>query len=285
MPLHLKPKPDAHRSFDETYEVILADTETSRVIHRQIRYQVYCLEQQFENPAFFPFGEEYDRWDAHAAQFIVRQRDSRAWVAAMRLVLPYAASFPLETLQCLTPGHADHTRRRTLAEVSRVCVIRSPDPHKVNAHLDRSFGHIAGDCESQVLLGLIRAFVVYGLQRCIDHCYLLVTPAFARLLNRLGVVLHQVGITIDHRGLRTPYLINLREMVESLCGRSALTSALFARPELAYQPYSALGGAVSTPLHHPPLPLPLPGFHDGASHLHSRRHRVSEALGQSRRSS
>ncbi|TVR65295.1 MAG: hypothetical protein EA420_03515 [Candidatus Competibacteraceae bacterium] len=126
--------------------------------------------------------------------------------------------------------------------------------------------------------------MIYGLHRRIDHCYLLVTQAFARLLNRLGVVLHQVGTATDHRGLRTPYLVNLQESGESLCQRSALTGALFARPELAYQPYSALGGAVSSPFHHAPLPLPLPSRHAGASHLHSRRHRVSEALSQARRS-
>ncbi|MFO7640451.1 MAG: PEP-CTERM/exosortase system-associated acyltransferase, partial [Candidatus Competibacteraceae bacterium] len=257
--------------------MILADTEVSRVIHRKIRYQVYCLEQQFENPTFFPFGEESDRWDPHAAQFIVRQRNSGAWVAAMRLVLPYSANFPLETLHCLTPGHADHVRRRALAEISRICVIRSPDPHEVNAHLNRNFGHVAGDRESQVLLGLIRTVVIYGLQSCVDHCYLLVTEAFARLLNRLGVVLRQVGIATDHRGLRIPYMVNLQESAESLSKRSALAGALFARPELAYQPYSALGGKMYPPFH-PPLPLPLLGRRFGASHLHSRRHRPSESV-------
>jgi N-acyl amino acid synthase of PEP-CTERM/exosortase system len=276
--LHLKPKTGTHRSFDETYEVILADTEASRVIHRKIRYQVYCLEQQFENPAFFPFGEEYDRWDTHAAQFIVRQRGSGTWVAAMRLVLPYAASFPLETLQCLVPGHADQLNRRTLAEVSRICVIRSPDPHEVNAHLDPNFGYVTGDRESQVLLGLMRTIFIYGLQHCISHCYLLVTEAFARLLNRLGVVLRQVGITTDHRGLRTPYLISLRESAESVLNRSAfLIGDLLTRPELAYQPYSTLGGKVYPPLYQP-LPLPPPGHGHEASNPYSLGHRPSECV-------
>ena len=30
--------------FDPSYEVILADTEAARAIHRKIRYHVYCLE-------------------------------------------------------------------------------------------------------------------------------------------------------------------------------------------------------------------------------------------------
>lgn len=270
MSLHLKPKTNTHRSFDETYEVILADTEASRVIHRKIRYQVYCVEQQFEDPAFFPFGEESDRWDVHAAPFIVRQRYSESWVAALRLVLPYAASFPLETLRCLAPGQADHIGRRNLAEISRVCVIRSPDPWARNRYLDRKFGHVGGDRDSQVLLGLIRAFVIYGLQRGIEYCYLLVTPAFARLLKRLGIVLHQVGIPVDHRGLRVPYLLGLREMMESLCKNSALANNLFACPERAYRPYSALGYPVYAPSYDS-LPPSLPGHYDGADDYPYRR--------------
>ena len=253
MPLHLKIRPSVNRLFDDSYEVILADTEASRAIHHKIRYQVYCKERDFENPADFPAGKESDRWDTHAAQFIVRQRDSRAWVAAIRLVLPYAASFPLETLHCLAPGHADHIRRRHLGEISRVCVIRSPNPHRSNPHLDHNFGHVAPDHESQVMLGLIRTIIIHGLERGIEHCYLLITDAFARLLRRIGVVLHSVGIATEHRGLRAPYLMGLRETAASLCDRSAAIHALFARAIHAYQPYSVLDNLARVPLPRPGL--------------------------------
>ena len=89
---------------------------------------------------------------------------------------------------------------------------------------------------------MIRAIVIYGLERDIEHCYLLVTEAFARLLRRLGVVLHRAGKAIEHRGLRTPYRVGLRENAAALSARSPAISQLFARRALAYQPFSALTG-------------------------------------------
>ncbi|HOW76240.1 MAG TPA: PEP-CTERM/exosortase system-associated acyltransferase [Candidatus Competibacteraceae bacterium] len=230
--------------FDSNYEVILADTEAARATHRKVRYHVYCVERSFESPKAFPFGEEHDPWDIHAAQFIVRQRTSGKWVAAMRIVLPQAASFPLETMQCLMePNHSNHLHRREFGEVSRICIIHSPNPNEINQHLDWSFGHVGKNGEPEVLLGLIRAGILYGLAQGIKHYYLLVTGAFARLLRRLGLVMHQTGVAIEHRGWRTPYLMDLRESVASISAKSEVIRHLFARKALAYQPFSALDDA------------------------------------------
>ena len=126
--------------FDRTYEVILADTEISQAIHRKIRYQVYCLENPFENPADFPLGEEYDPWDNDSAQFIVRNRLLGTWVAAMRLVLPHCVRFPIEKLSCLTSDSP--LPRHQLAEVSRISTIRSLHPWQRNPYLDWNYGNI-----------------------------------------------------------------------------------------------------------------------------------------------
>lgn len=245
--------------FDPHYEMILADTEAARVIHRKIRYQVYCLERNFENPDAFPLGEEHDRWDHHAASFIVRHRASRKWVAAMRIVLPNAASFPLEALRCLDSTPPERLRRHQLGEVSRVCVIRSPNPHAINRHLDWNFGSVSKDRESEVLLGLIRALILYGLNQGIESYYILVTGALARLLRRLGMVLHQVGIPIQHRGWRTPYLMALRESAVSMSAKSEVIRHLFARKALAYRLFSVLDDVMEERAAlMPPRLLPLP---------------------------
>jgi N-acyl amino acid synthase of PEP-CTERM/exosortase system len=246
--------------FDRTYEVILADTEATRTIHHKIRYHVYCLERGFENPDAFSRGEERDPWDHYAAPFIVRHRVSGKWVAAMRIILPHAASFPLEALQCLDSSTPQRLRRRQLGEVSRVCVIHSSHPNVINPYLpEGDFGSVSKTGESEVLLGLIRALILYGLDRGIEHYYLLVTGAFARLLRRLGVVLHQAGIAIEHRGWRTPYLMGLRESAASMSAKSEVMRCLFARKALAYRPFSAPADArEAMAALMPPRLFPLP---------------------------
>ena len=225
--------------FDSHYQVLLADTQAARAIHYKIRYHVYCLERRFENPALFPRGEEQDPWDAHAAPFIVRERASGRWVAAMRLVLPEAAQFPVETLHCLTPETTRRLRRRELVEVSRICVMHSPAPYEINSHLDRNFGAVARNGEPEILLGLLRTLFVYGLERGIEYSYLLVTDALARLLRRIGVALHPAGTPTEHRGLRTPYWVGLRESAAAIIAKSEAIRCMAARKALAYQPFSA----------------------------------------------
>src|SRR3569832_697528 len=72
----------------EHFEVVLADDECSRRIHYQLRYQVFCLDTGYEDPDAFPDGEEKDEWDQNAVHFLVRERETQQWVAAMRLVIP-----------------------------------------------------------------------------------------------------------------------------------------------------------------------------------------------------
>jgi N-acyl amino acid synthase of PEP-CTERM/exosortase system len=245
--------------FDSAYEVILADTTAARTIHQKIRYHVYCVECQFEPPSAFASGEEHDPWDVHAVPFIVRSRLSGAWVATMRVILPQAATFPIETLQCLAePPAGNDFHRWRLAEVSRICIIHSPNPRRINPHLDWNFEHVSGKNEPEVLLGLIRAGIFYGLAQGMKGSYLLVTSPFARLLKRLGLVMEPVGVAVEHHGRRTPYLMDLVESAAKVSRRSTAVRDLFARKTLAYRPFSALSAAeqVSLPLLPSSVPLP-----------------------------
>jgi N-acyl amino acid synthase of PEP-CTERM/exosortase system len=221
--------------FDEFYEVILADTEAARIIHRKIRYHVYCVERGFEDAEAFPNGQESDRWDDDAAQFIVRERVTGHCVAAARLILPRTAEFPVEALRCLVPLATAGDRRRTTAEVSRICVIRTPNPIGLNRHLGHGFGYVTRKREFEVLLGMLRAINAYCLARRIESCYLLVTETFARLLRLMGVVLYQAGRATDHRGYRTPYLVHLREAAASMRDRSEPMRQLLDSPAPAYR--------------------------------------------------
>jgi N-acyl amino acid synthase of PEP-CTERM/exosortase system len=221
--------------FDDIYEVILADTPATQAIHRKIRYHVYCVVRGFEDPAAYPNGEESDLWDDDAVQFVARERVSGRCVGAIRLILPRAVDFPVETLGCLAPAASLSLRRRQLGELSRVCIIRSPQPWMYQGPLASGLAHVPKSRELEVLVGLVRAVTVCGLQRGIERCYVLITDAFARLLGRLGLVLQPAGDPVDHRGLRVPYLYLLRDSVLSASARNDALRDFFARDIMAYR--------------------------------------------------
>lgn len=221
--------------FDESYEVILADTEAARIIHRKIRYHVYCVERGYEDAEAFPNGQESDDWDPDSAKFIVRERVTGRCVAAARLILPRTAEFPVEAFGCLLPAAKAGHERRELAEISRICVIRTPNPIGLNHHLGHGFGYVARRREFEVMLGMFRALKAYCLERRIESCYLLVTEGFARLLRLMGAVLYQAGVAMDHRGYRTPYLVRMRETADSMCDRSERVQRLVDSPFPAYR--------------------------------------------------
>ena len=221
--------------FDSHYEVVLADSPAARTIHHKIRYHVYCVERGFENPARFPTGEERDPWDDDSVHFVVRERGSGRCVAAMRLILPRAVDFPVEALGCLEPSRTEGLRRRQLAEISRICVVRTPATWMYRGASLSGLGQVPKSRELDVLLGMLRTINVYGTERGIEHCYLLVTEAFVRVLRRMGVVLRQAGSAVDYRGSRTPYLVSLRESAASMRAKAAAIERLFSRERLAYR--------------------------------------------------
>jgi len=221
--------------FDDIYEVILADSPATQAIHRKIRYHVYCVERGYEDPAAYPNGEESDLWDDDAVQFVARERMSGRCVGAIRLILPRAVDFPVETLGCLSPAASLKLRRRQLGELSRVCIVRTPQAWMYQGTLTRGLGHVPKNRELEVLIGLVRAVTVFGMQRGIERCYVLITEAFARLLGRLGLVLEPAGEPVDHRGLRSPYLYLLRESKVSASARNEVMREFFAREAMAYR--------------------------------------------------
>lgn len=202
------------------FQTVLCDTEESCSIHFQIRYQVYCRESGFEDPKEFADGMETDGHDRHSVHFAVRDPKSGSWIAAMRLVVAGQGRLPLERSCNLTPVPGRLLERRSRVEFSRLCVLESHRRHNI----DRSLGFSVIDGPSgvvrktmpdprypEIMLGFIRATFAWSRKNDVTHCYFLVNKALARTLKRLNILLTPVGDAFEHRGLRTPYLVDLRE--------------------------------------------------------------------------
>ncbi|MFN2349116.1 MAG: GNAT family N-acyltransferase [Thioalkalivibrio sp.] len=187
--------------FDERFEVVFADTESARRIHYQMRYHVYCLERGYEDPDAYPEGEEQDEWDASAAHFMVRHRETGEWLATLRLVLPDAGSLPVnhvcelpEQVRCVAPIEQ-------AAEISRLCIW--PAGRRLAASLQTGGG--------ELLVGLLRAALAYSREQELRYWYFLISPGLARMVRKLCITLEPAGEACQMRGLRIPYVADLDE--------------------------------------------------------------------------
>ena len=203
-----------------SFETILCDTPEARSIHYKLRYQVYCRETEFEDPNEFADGQERDWYDKHSVHFVVRDPLNRQWLAAMRLVLAERGRLPLEKFCNIEPMSENLLVRSTMVEFSRLCVLQSNRNH----NRDRSQGRKVVDGRPgdvriirpdprypEIMLGLINATFEWSRRHDVHYCYFLIHRALARTLQRLNLELRPTGEPTEHRGLRTPYIMDIRE--------------------------------------------------------------------------
>lgn len=137
-----------------------------------------------------------------------------------------------------------------IGEVSRFCIIGNWSQIDVSGQLEPEsnslealgIGAIGRKQRFEVTLGMLRAVCVYALKHNVDYCIMIIPDAFARLLRKLGVMLCQAGPAIKHRGMRAAYLVDIRESVMSMAGKSSALRHLFKRSKHAYVQISSVSG-------------------------------------------
>jgi len=228
--------------FDENFRVCFADTSFGVALHQRIRYQVFCLDKGFEDPSAFSTAQETDAWDDQSAHFVVQNKKTLQWVAATRIVLPKRGRpLPVDSLGAFDRHRLDPPLTR-VGEISRFCIIPNkaqvdadpgipPQPNSLQAW---GIGAIGRSQQFEVTLGMIRTLIIFSLKRDLVDCVMLITDAFARLLRKLGVTLRQVGPVTEHRGMRTAYLVDMRESALSMTKKSSAVRDLFKRSKHAY---------------------------------------------------
>lgn len=210
--------------FDNHFEVYLADTEESKEIHYNIRYQVYCEEMGFESLDDFPEKMEIDKDDARSVHFLVRNKISGQWVGAMRLIDKGDGLLPIEE-SCSINEKVDSGSFETV-EMSRLCVIkdvrRGKPPHGVidNSNLQSDDGKVRAissqnKINRMIFWGLIYAASEYCYRNNIKFCYFLTTTILAKLMSRGGMDLVGVGDPIEHKGERYPYKLDTIKTFQS----------------------------------------------------------------------
>lgn len=235
------------------FQTILCDTEESRTLHYRIRYQVYCRQTGFDNPKEFTDGKEIDGHDRHSVHFVVRDPLNSQWMAAMRLVLAGSGRIPLEEFCNVEPLPEKLLDRSNFVEFSRLCVLQSHRRHNRDRSIEfRVVDGGAGGVRvtrpdpryPEIMLGLINSTFEWARRNDVRYCYFLINRALARTLQRLNLDLKPVGNPIEHRGTRTPYIVDMRDSELRMKQKLSVFREL-ARQDVHYYHYSQLQNELS----------------------------------------
>lgn len=215
--------PELIDNFNQRFAVITADTLALQEQAYRLRYQVYCIENSFENPLDHPLEQEMDEFDDRSVHSVIIDRPSQAVTGTVRIILPdpeaIEESFPIQRV-CSHPLLRSHRLLHTArsAEISRFAVSkefsrRSADSHPSLQHTDTR--NERRSAMPNITLGLMNGIVRMSVEHGITEWFAVMEPTLLRLLARFGIYFSPIGPMVNYHGMRQPcYAI-----VENLLGR------------------------------------------------------------------
>jgi N-acyl amino acid synthase of PEP-CTERM/exosortase system len=232
---------DFANCYEQYFKVLKAETPDLRDQAFRLRYQVYCVENPFEDPAEHRDGRETDEYDERSAHILLVHRDSGAAIGTARVILPRHddGPGPLPIQQVLEPDHRRIFERlplRRTAEISRFAVgkalrhhwRRKPaSPHDAQSHgtgrtafpdLSRELPASEKLLTRYVTFGLLRGILDTCLEHGILHLAAVMEPALIRALARFGLDFEPIGNRVDYHGIRQPCVARLANLIERVRG-------------------------------------------------------------------
>lgn len=188
----------------------------------KLRYQVYCVEHDFENASEFPDGRETDSYEPRSVHGIVRHLQTGVTAATVRLVLPdpHDPDLPFPIEQHCSRSLKSSARilggvpRDTIAEISRFAVSRDFKRRAGEAETVVGVGpdpdsYLKRDLQSRrviphLIVGLFAAIVKMSAEHNIHYWYAVMDVSLLRLLGRFGINFQRLGAPVDYHGLRQP---------------------------------------------------------------------------------
>lgn len=178
-------------------EVMVANTPALMKRVYRLRYEVYCVEKQFEDPDMQIAGYEQDQYDEHAVHTLLVDPESGNARGTVRLILPRAGQkMPVYEISGAFNDAADQQFPvATTAEASRF--LRAAEQ---------------GGCRRRAAfetLALMTGLTQMCWENGISHLAALITPPMLRLLHRFGLAFKPIGAPVEFHGKRHACIYDL----------------------------------------------------------------------------
>jgi len=208
------------------FKYIAANTPDLLAEVHRIRYQVYCVEHDYEDRTKNLNGLERDEYDDHSVHGLLVHRASNTSMGTVRLVMHKpgtpAGSLPIYKI-CKHPSLRDHDFLpiNTTAEVSRFAISKTYRRRAGDGTygLQRDIEEAAIDVRREmprITLGLITAALRLAFSSGITHVCAVMEPSLLRLLSRFGVHFEMLGPQVEYHGWRQPCYSMLHTLMEGI---------------------------------------------------------------------
>jgi N-acyl-L-homoserine lactone synthetase len=193
---------DAIEAVRDEITIRIADTpELVREAHR-LRYQVYCVERNYEAGQA---GLEIDEFDSRARHVVLCQRRTGQVVGTARLVFPstIAAQDGLPVQRICDPAVLPALPLSTAAEVSRFAICK-----------DRP--GLSPAAVSLMRLGLVQGLVHLSDEAGLTHWFAVMERTLLRLLRSSAIHFQPIGPVVQHHGVRQPAYTHVGVMLSRM---------------------------------------------------------------------
>jgi N-acyl amino acid synthase of PEP-CTERM/exosortase system len=205
--------------YNSVFSSSIAKSPEARDECFRIRFQVYCIDNGFEDPANSPDGLERDSFDSHSAHSVLTHNTTGNAIGTVRLVLPEEDGerrvLPMQRIAgpIAADAAAPFPIWRT-AEISRFSIVKSFRHHTPDQGIE---AQLSSEEWRKMLfhlpLGLIKSCVEMSVREGMTHWAAVMEPALLRLLTRLGIHFNPLGALVEYHGRRQPCWVDLGAML------------------------------------------------------------------------
>jgi N-acyl amino acid synthase of PEP-CTERM/exosortase system len=205
------------KHLETNFELVSANTQQLTETAFALRYQVYCLEREFEDPGQQEGKLETDEYDRHAVHSLIFHRPKSAAIGTARLILPQARPNSLPIQQLLKQNGldaSDYFPNDRVAEVSRFAISKAFRRQSIESAAspdDKRARNSNLPC-----LGLIQMLLRQSIELGIEYWAAVMEPTLLRMLARMGIRFHPIGPLVTHHGLRQPSYCHLPLMLRNM---------------------------------------------------------------------
>lgn len=202
------------------------DPQLMRELYR-LRYKVYCDEWGFERPEDHPEGIEIDDFDEHSVHFAAFRQEDGSMIGTVRLIRSSGLGFPLYD-HCSVDVDLSFLGDHAVGEISRLAISKELRRRKPDRALyDGEIQELEEEAtplairerrknENAIVLGLYRCLYKESIETGITHLYAVMARGLFLLLKKISINFRQIGPEVEYHGLRTPYILDLAQMMIDL---------------------------------------------------------------------